>query len=585
MLVTVIGVLIGLSLINSGIVASEKMQLQNAADATAYSISTLEARDLNFTAYTNRAMVANEVAMGQMVGMMSWAVMINSTPEFLNLYFTPIFAIPIIGQAIMAVVQPIISVLRAVTRIIRTGVQAFTRVVAKVLPIMNKAYSVAQRAMHLGTLYFAGMTLFDTMEANADDASLSLYGYLMLARHVNTYFGDLSFDDDSFVTSYRQSKKSNLIPQRGGDPSSDAQKEGMQKLAALINASRDPFGQKRDCSANKIFGGICDESHGGWDVPIPPFFPLRIALPDFYTPRICIKWIGCTPRICIWCDVYASIKLGMARKGGSDLRYKAAKKENHYLWTAGDSIGMATRIQLSARVFGLQVVPGFLRDIRADAPLGIGAAQAASRTDQATVANRLMVPDGLGGKVLDTEFGAYGSSPWVAPVTWAWLAPLPGDGGPAWAAQRNNINTSYPGLPRYNETKAGPDPIKIDKNFKFGFEAPYLVIALEKDMDDLHQSSTKGRFKLEANAAEDKLGVIGKSEVYFSRPSDLSYFARQDGNTELANAFNPYWQARLVDTSYLDRSLALAVQQQQLWIPAQITAALTSLKNLFKAIF
>ncbi|MBF0256256.1 MAG: hypothetical protein HQL47_07310, partial [Gammaproteobacteria bacterium] len=237
MLVTVIGVLIGLSLINTGITASEKMQLQNAADATAYSISTLEARDLNFTSYTNRAMVANEVAMGQMVGMMSWAVMINSTPEFLNMYFTPIFAIPVIGQAVMGVVQPIITVLRTVTRIIRTGVQAFTRVVAKVLPIMNKAYSVAQRAMHLGTLYFAGMTLFETIEANADDASLSLYGYLMLARHLNTYYGDLSFKDDSFVTSYRQSTKSNLIPQRGGDPKSDAQKEGVQKLAALINAS------------------------------------------------------------------------------------------------------------------------------------------------------------------------------------------------------------------------------------------------------------------------------------------------------------------------------------------------------------
>jgi len=60
-------------LYKAGKITSEKMQLQNAADAAAYSVSLTEARDLNFMAYTNRAMVANEVAIGQLVGMASWA--------------------------------------------------------------------------------------------------------------------------------------------------------------------------------------------------------------------------------------------------------------------------------------------------------------------------------------------------------------------------------------------------------------------------------------------------------------------------------------------------------------------------------
>ena len=47
-------------LYKAGKITSEKMQLQNAADAAAYSVSVTEARDLNFMAYTNRAMVANE---------------------------------------------------------------------------------------------------------------------------------------------------------------------------------------------------------------------------------------------------------------------------------------------------------------------------------------------------------------------------------------------------------------------------------------------------------------------------------------------------------------------------------------------
>ena len=51
-------------LYKQGRVTSDKMEMQNAADAIAYSISITEARDLNFAAYLNRAMVANEVVIG-----------------------------------------------------------------------------------------------------------------------------------------------------------------------------------------------------------------------------------------------------------------------------------------------------------------------------------------------------------------------------------------------------------------------------------------------------------------------------------------------------------------------------------------
>lgn len=50
----------------------EKIKLQNTADAAAYSAALAEARDYNFSAYTNRAMIANQVAVAQFVGMTSW---------------------------------------------------------------------------------------------------------------------------------------------------------------------------------------------------------------------------------------------------------------------------------------------------------------------------------------------------------------------------------------------------------------------------------------------------------------------------------------------------------------------------------
>ena len=73
-------------LYKAGKITSEKMQLQNAADAAAYSVAISEARDLNFMSYTNRAMVANEVAIGQFVGMLSWARHWTSFESYMMAY-------------------------------------------------------------------------------------------------------------------------------------------------------------------------------------------------------------------------------------------------------------------------------------------------------------------------------------------------------------------------------------------------------------------------------------------------------------------------------------------------------------------
>lgn len=53
--------------INSNRAIDEKINLVNAADAAAYSGAQMAARELNFMALTNRAMIANEVAIGHMM--------------------------------------------------------------------------------------------------------------------------------------------------------------------------------------------------------------------------------------------------------------------------------------------------------------------------------------------------------------------------------------------------------------------------------------------------------------------------------------------------------------------------------------
>jgi apolipoprotein N-acyltransferase len=59
-------------MINSSQAVNEKTRITNAADAAAYSAGVVEARALNFYAYTNRAMVANQIVIAQAISVGSW---------------------------------------------------------------------------------------------------------------------------------------------------------------------------------------------------------------------------------------------------------------------------------------------------------------------------------------------------------------------------------------------------------------------------------------------------------------------------------------------------------------------------------
>lgn len=78
---------------NVGQVTNKKEETLNAADAAALSGAVVEARMLNFEAYANRAMIANEVTVAQLVSLDSWvqydATLINN----LNDYVSPALAI------------------------------------------------------------------------------------------------------------------------------------------------------------------------------------------------------------------------------------------------------------------------------------------------------------------------------------------------------------------------------------------------------------------------------------------------------------------------------------------------------------
>ena len=200
-----------LAYVNNAHVAIEKMRLSNAADAAAYSALQRQARALNFQAYTNRAMVANQVAMAQAVSLRSWSLYGVVAAE--NAHST-------IGN---------IPVVNAVTGAVETTMQAASRVIAPVsdaiagvVDQVNGALSDAQQAMFLSALASVPETVSDIVEAS--DPRFSAESAYTLASMAST-LGAVS----AFTTR-----------------TDDSQSARMQSRVDMINRSLDPFSRNRD---------------------------------------------------------------------------------------------------------------------------------------------------------------------------------------------------------------------------------------------------------------------------------------------------------------------------------------------------
>ncbi len=218
----------------------------------------------------------------------------------------------------------------------------------------------------------------------------------------------------------------------------------------------------------------------------------------------------------------------------------------------------------------------------ASLPLGTGFAQAAPTATQlkSFPADRRLGQEKLGtGDVAPEAYGGAADTilPWNYPST-------PTTGGlvggiqfqPTIADPRpKNVSTAYKGLPAYVDTAGGVDT--SDPNMLFGSGGPFFLMALRIPEDtfsnslyDDHpgsepsgQDGSRNDFRLDEQFAAGDMTAVAKSEVYFKRPLDLAQFARGDGYREHGSAFNPYWQAHLVETSHADRVLSIAIDHGQ----------------------
>ncbi len=545
------------------------MQLQNAADAAVYSMSTVEARDLNFAAYMNRAIVANEVAIGQLVGLASWAYHFRSFADYMDSYNQLVFS-PLTLGASNAVITPITSVWRSAGTTAQSVMRTIANVGTTVIHNINKIYGYAQFGYHTVSIIFAVGVLDEVIDDNGPPGTkISDFGIVSLIAHISTYGVLPNLPGDQFATAYRSGSSTPV-------DEFDASDDGYTRLAALIRDSRDPFTMAR-----------------GWELR-PPGFPVEVDInPSFGFNIAGVASVEFGFELYVYFDIYLN------RDGASELRLVLPTSGNvsaaNYNWSSADTTGLTIDFILDfeayaeacflgacwrpsigggvsienatasivLRILGeeITIVPEI--PFPNTAPFASGFAEVGKNTPNNL--NTLHMNLAATGGPIENDH--YGESP---QNMLAWLSPGPGVPTPigiASSAQiyenllQSRVNRTYAGLPYYVDTTG-------NESF-LGVGAPNLLIGLVQDEPDYDSTTTyaepSGRFGLNEALADNELAVLAKSELYFSRPTDslASHFHRGDGQAEYGSGFNPYWQARLIETSYADQVLALLMQQKE----------------------
>jgi|GEM_PF-1305877 len=149
-------------LYNSNIVVTERIKLQNTADAAAYSGATMDARYLNFMAYSNRAMIADHVLTAQAIGIASEGKLLKNIGDRIK----PILGkIPYYGQYVNAVAAGL--------NYYSTGLDYTANIEIPALNLITNLISAAQQGFRVAYPLASSSLIEKIISANDKKADLS----------------------------------------------------------------------------------------------------------------------------------------------------------------------------------------------------------------------------------------------------------------------------------------------------------------------------------------------------------------------------------------------------------------------------
>ena len=173
LLFAAVAAIVVLLLFNSSLLTTTKSQLQNAADAGAYSAALLQARDSNFSAYTNRAMIANQVAVAQFVSLKSYFDDAAQTHTRVNSALDT-------GYRIIPAFAPAWDIGKKVpVKTAKSAVDGLAPTAVKALDLLIDAFDQAQQIHHLGTMAEMMFVADDVVKKNDPQASVTKSAFML----------------------------------------------------------------------------------------------------------------------------------------------------------------------------------------------------------------------------------------------------------------------------------------------------------------------------------------------------------------------------------------------------------------------
>ncbi|MES2935062.1 MAG: pilus assembly protein TadG-related protein [Pseudomonadota bacterium] len=529
--------LVVMMVFNTGQLTSEKIKLHNTADAVAFSISTVEARSLNYMSYTNRAIVANHASMAQMISFVSVMRMADSSVGNISLFadmLTPVMVfIPGLNVAWTAFGRAM-NVVKGVTTALTAVLKAVSLAIVEVTYGLEQAIFASQIAMAASTIESLPETYVTVLKANDATAHFS-------ALNQTVALAAAASEAGAFVKPYKRPTRK----------VKDEETEKYERFTKLAEELRDEFTKRRaifppldiikDFIPFQIDGGTeltqFADGHYGWTAMDTLGF--KVPIIGALLPKIPIGG--------------SAIQLG----SNETITFKTVEQR---LWAALGT-GSKDEEKYLAMYGGQRWKPA----VKAWWPSPVDVVPEKEKIDGALVHNAETVeatllplpPNFKGVEVIggNIELPRYYFD--VRTSSQLYADNYEDKNGKGYSVQRSDLDL----------VDVLDGPIRVDRITKGGWNlfdpnsdiGPSILIPLSKPMNSVRTTSTIGIGKERAALPESKeLRVIGKGQVYFKAPLDR--WPRKDLVVEHRSLFNPYWNARLVHPRLWERLLNTFVE-------------------------
>lgn len=501
--VTTAVVLLGLlATFNVGQMTFHRMKLQNTADAAVYSAAVAHARELNFSAYMNRAVIANQVTVAQLVSLAGWARNYENTynGEFATISQTfanmsslgAMWTVPFnVNKAASSVAKPVLE----------TAAQVGIPVLDGVITALGTAATAYHYAMGPS---IAADLVPGVIKANEPEASMSTLGTAAMA-----------------VSLARFTTFTKRVTVTGNDP------PDKNRMAFVTQASMDLFYKNRS---------------------LPPIWPLPMLIDP---TRLFTYGFG-------------PILMMHFHSGGSSL--KSGKDTAHLQgFSSLDATGLFVVVSLTlVGPFGIPIPIVFpLPPLPAGTGAAFsGNSQWGNSQALMPFVNSIEHRNGNNTGVepaAAVQFGAAHINPMTAIPAWIQTGEGPGSafssmtGIRAYMEVADNVKNNQ----AQQATRSGTQN-------NYNDVAPPWVLEIERPGNKLLTSASggykiggtgTGDLALPLSSGDYYMRSLGRAEAYFRRPSKL--FPRGDNRVEWGSTYSPYWQARLVKNGLAEQAASI----------------------------